>query len=364
MGMSVKLQVIVPIYPDPLLCQLYFRNYLKYKHQYVDRLIIIIHSIAIRNRVLKNENDEIIRKLGYDAEQYNKHIQEIDQILLDLGITNYVIKLYNDGGGHGEMFDVTINEIRDENYHTLFDEQDAYWLNDNFKDYVDELDHLDLIGGMKSRIKYLETHDQLEKFNKRFGVNHNNQLFTLHLPEFLSNRIIKQIENFSGKQGVVDVETYANEDDIKETKNVFFDTFQTLNLNIYKKTDKVKLISDLVWDVIDDVYKKKASINFDDYVVFHLGHAGAVSYMTFFELCDDEDLKQHLPVVFCPVASPRYQVRFGFLYQTLDHINGFKYVENYKKNMENASMIDTGKNVKSLLDLKEYDCNELINRIL
>jgi hypothetical protein len=364
MGMSVKLQVIVPIYPDPLLCQLYFRNYLKYKHKCVDRLIIIVHSAAIRNRVLKNENGEIIRKWGYDTEQYNKHIREIDQILLELGITNYVIKLYGDGGGHGEMFDVAINEIRDVNYHTLFDEQDAYWLNDNFKQYVDELNHLDLIGGMKSRIKYLESSDQLEKFNKRFGVNHNNQLFTLHLPEFLSNRIIKQIENFSGKQGVVDVETYANEDDIKETKNVFFDTFQTLNLNIYKKTDKVKLISDLVWDVIDDVYKKKTSINFDDYVVFHLGHAGSVSYMTFFELCDFDDLKQHLPVVCCPAASPRYQVRFAFLYQAIDRIGGFKYITNYKKNMENASMIVTTESDKPLLDLMEYNCYTLIDRIL
>ena len=359
--MSTKLQVIVPIFPDPLLCQLYFRNYIKYKHKYVDRLFIIIYSTPIRNRVMKDANNEIIRRIGYDMETYRKHIEEIKQLLSQLNITNYDIKCYDEGGGHGEMFHVALNEIYDSDYHTLFDEQDAYWLNDNFKQYVDQLNHLDLIGGIKSRIPYLETPDQLDKFNKRFGTNHVNQLFTLHLPEFLSNRVIKQIKNFSGKQNNIDPRTYADNVDVN---TVFLDTFQTLNLDIYKITDKVKLIPYLEWDLIEDFYKKKPSINFDDYVLCHLGHAGSIAFMTFFEMCEMDDMNQHLSLICRQSANPRYEVRFGFLYQAMDRISGFKYITPYKKNMENGSTVISIDTNKPVMDLMEYNCYSLIERIL
>tara|TARA_R110000868_G_scaffold213844_1_gene463997 strand:- start:10 stop:270 length:261 start_codon:yes stop_codon:yes gene_type:complete len=40
--MKAKIQVVVPCFLDPLLCQLYFRNYANHKNKHIDRLIILV----------------------------------------------------------------------------------------------------------------------------------------------------------------------------------------------------------------------------------------------------------------------------------------------------------------------------------
>lgn len=366
--MSVKLQVIVPIYPDPLLCQLYFRNYVKYKQQYVDRLIIITKSQPIHSRTVNDENGNVIRCINYDLDDHKKHLIELQELLTELKVKNYTIKYCDVNDEHGVMFHTAMEEIYDENYHTFFDEQDAYWLNDNFKQIADQLNEFDLIGGVKSRIDYLDKPEHLEKFNKKFGVNHKNQLFTLHLPEFLSNRIIKQIENFSGKSnGVADPRIYCDEKDMAKIKTICLDTFQTLNINIYKKTDRVKLIPESTWDMIDALENKKYPPDYENYILYHLSGSSSVVWMTLFNLCELDDLKQNFAD--CCRAHGGYQFRHNFLYQSIDRIPGFKYITAYKKNIENASMLDVSLfsdsiKGKPIIDLAEYNCYNLIERIL
>jgi len=356
--MSTKLQVVVPIDPDPLLCQLYFRNYAKYKQQYVDRLIIIVKNHPIYSRFIKDINGNVIRSIIYNQSEYTSKLSEMEDLLTELNIKNYTV-IYSPSGGHARMFHSAINEIYDKNYHTLFDEQDAFWLNDNFKQFVDQLNEFDLIGGIKGRIEYLETSEQLEKFNKRFGLNHKNQLYTIYLPEFLSNRIIQKIENFSCDSAELndnyDPTSYCDQSDSKDTKIVILDTFQPLNIEIFKNTDRVKLISNSEWDIINELSNKKDPLNFEKHVVYHMGFSIWFIWMTFFKLCDQEDLNEN----FYHSCRAGYQLRCSFLYQTIDRIKGFKYITQYKKNIETGCEVNRVK-----MNLSDYNCHKLIDRIL
>lgn len=379
--MSTKLQVIVPILVDPLLCQLYFRNYVKYKHRYVDRLIILIQSNVLQRRFYKtDENGELIT-ISCDGECFENNLIELKRLLRELNIDNYIIKSDIMSSGHGDMFSAAIDEIKDENYHTLFDEQDAYWLNDNFLEIYNQINEYDLIGGGRSdfSIPYMGNRQYIEKLNEKFKLNHTRDfLCSLWLPEFLSNRILKKIDNFSGRSGTVNVKNYY--DGPSESETVGLETFQPLNVEVYTKTDKVKIYMDRdEWDVAlplaDREWKKE--INFDKYILYHALASRIFAFSMFFKEYNNEYYLQDLKSTYVKFTLMNRDGQFytDFHYQSLRYLN-FSTIETYKKNFELLTQIEMKPFISpshplyyeitddQTFDLHYHDCTKLIEKIL
>lgn len=379
--MSTKLQVIVPIFIDPLLCQLYFRNYVKYKHRYVDRLIILIQSNVLRRSFHKTDECKEIIDVSCVGECFEKNLVELKRLLRELNIENYIIKSDLTTGIHGNMFLAAIDEIKDENYHTLFDEQDAYWLNDNFGEICNQLNEYDLIGGGRSdfSIPYMGNRHYIEKLNEKFKLNHTRDfLCSLWLPEFLSNRILKKIDNFSGNSGVLNVRSFY--DDSAEDETIGLETFQPLNVEVYTKTDKVKIYMDQdEWDVAlplaDRKWKKE--INFDKYILYHSLASRILACSMFFNHYDQEYYLQDLKSTYVRFTMLNRDGQFytDFHYQSLRYLN-FPTVEIYKKNFELLTQIEMKPFISpshplyyevkdgQTFDLHYHDCKKLIEKIL
>lgn len=345
----MKLQTIVPIHQDPLLCELFFRNYAKYKKNHIDRLILLTKP---RDFTENPPNKTIIG--------------EIKNLLEELNITNY--KLIDSVGDveHGRMFEFALDEIYDENYHTLFDEQDAYWLNDNIPQFIQQLDEYDLIGEKRRVVPYLWVEENIERFNKRFGVEHDckKSLNTLSLPEFLSNRVFKKIKNFTGKSGDLDPRTYYDGPDVNNSGEICFDTFQKFNLEVYKTTNKIKIYDKKdendkeIWDVIDLLIanNKDIDIDYSKYILYHSLSASSTASGFLYKECEIEHLQKWYESI-CP--NKGFLLRVCFLYQSLKYLNNFKYKNMYSTNFENFA-----KYSRNPVNLYEYDCSKLLEKIL
>jgi len=359
------IQVIVPLYNDPLQCELYFSNYAKYKKQHVDRLIILVSSSY---SMFMEPTDPI----------YVQNMNHLHELLERLEINVYKI-VHSQPHSHGGMFNEVLEDIKNPNYHCFFDEQDAYWLNDNFNEFVGMLSELDMIGGGKGEFTDWNT----KKFNATFGVNHNENrsLYTLHLPEFLSNRIIAKIDDFDAKMANTNIVDFGMREIITNTytqENIFFDTFQYINLQVFKKTDKIKLyfdypsyndvgeLNDMAFDIQPSLYTnehdKNIPINQLDYKDAMLWHlSGASKYVAGSWALSYEQTAETLEKYYVTPAGLggygtfRYNLALNYFCQSLPYLPDFARKSAYLSNFEK---------LEQFVDLKRYDCSKLLEKIL
>lgn len=374
------IQVIVPLYNDPLQCELYFRNYVKYKKQHVDRLIILVSSSY---SMLMEPTDP----------RYVQNTNHLHELLERLEINVHKI-VHSQPRIHGGMFNEVLEDIKNPNYHCFFDEQDSYWLNDNFGEFVGMLSELDMIGGGKSQ--YPHWFD-IKKFNATFGVNHNENrsLYALHLPEFLSNRIIAKIDDFDAiargnvltnrELGLDTTILSGKEEFVRE--NIFFDTFQYINLQVFKKTDKIKLYFDYPYDedpkninnmafnirefLYTNEHDKNIPINQLDYkdnMLYHVGGGSkwvAGPWALSYEQTSETLQKYYVfPESNKPNSNREHKIGFlefcsdlalNYFYQSLPYLPDFPRKSAYLSNFEK---------LEQFVDLKRYDCGKIIQQIM
>lgn len=379
------------MYNDPLLCELYFRNYAKYKNRYIDHLYIVlspfdvIHKDTVAEYELKNKivRDHTIDDFVLTHRIYNELAKEHEhknnllvKLLAELNINNYDIIPQDHGYLHSHMICTGMQAARCADAHIVIEEQDAYWLNDNYKQYLDMLEDFDIIGAKKGVHPKID----VQKFNKKYNRSHPvlEDLYALHLPEFLSNRIVKQTEHFSGMNGpipakdmdVVDVLRDGNDD----TSFLFFDTFQNINLEMYKKTDKTKFFNsaesraeigiDSPWSVVSEfMYKLQTTntiigSNYDDKVVYHTGELRNLAFANLSTAHSKDkayDLLKDYAVVNLDHLDFAKELRCNFYYQSLATLNTLYNKNNYLSNFDHHS---------SFMDFHKYDCSELIKKIV
>lgn len=390
----MKVHAVLPMYNDPLLCELYFRNYAKYKNRYIDHLYIvlspfdILHGDTIAEYELKNKivRDHTIDDFVLTHRIYNERAKEHEhknnllvKLLADLNINNYDI-IPTSGNLHGHMICTGMQAARCADAHIVIEEQDAYWLNDDYKQYLDLLQHVDIIGAKKGSHPKID----VQKFNIKYNKNHPilEDLHALHLPEFLSNRIVRQTEHFSGMNGpilakdmdVVDVLKDGNDD----TSFLYFDTFQNINLEMYKKTDKTKFFNSAEssceigvenpWSIVSefmDKTKKTNTIigsNYDDKVVYHTGELRNLAFANL-SVVHSKDKAYDLLKDYA-VVNPDHKVhdldfvkelRCSFYYQSLATLNTLYNKNNYLSNFDH---------LRDFVDFYKYDCSELIKKIV
>lgn len=365
------IQLIVPLYNDQLMCELFFRNYAKYKKQHVDRLIILVSSAY--SMYMKPNDPRYIQNLNYLYELLDKLEIDVHKVVTSTPI------------GHGDMFNAVIDDIKNPDYHCFFDEQDAYWLNDNFGEFVNMLSSIDLIGGGKS----VYSNFDIKQFNSIFGVNHDEKkyLWRLHLPEFLSNRVIAQIDDFDARfrLGVNPNDIGLN--DITTEQNMLFDTFQHINLQIFKKTDKIKLYFDypdhnspsaatnMMFNIRESLYTSEhdhnipmSSVNiYDHSILYHMGGSGRfVGFPLSIEQPTDQLVKHYVNADSNKPTSNNTEGKISFIsfcsdltlnyfYQALPHISSLPNQSAYLSNFEKLS---------SYVNLKKYDCRRMIEKTL
>jgi hypothetical protein len=367
----MKIQAIVPLYPDPLMCELYVRNFVKYKKKYVDRLIILVKEHQTTSgRTVKDDNGNVIAQIEYGRDNFKRHIESLKKLLAKHNITNYKLVDTLPDVEHGVMFHHVIDDIRDENYHTLFDEQDAYWLNDDFEQISSQLSDYDVIGGEKSVFHFLKTPEHLELFNKKHGLNHTFYPQKLHLPEFLSNRIIKRIDNFCCKSKWVDAKLCV--DHMEFNGVVEFDTFQSLNLQIYKLTDKIKLYEENRWDALCDLVTHgyehhNCNMDLDKHILYHCFSISAFAWATLFRDSTKQDLTQNFLRATLPCLG--WELKTMMQYQFFKyHCLDFEYRNEYMSNFDKIQTIDLTEHDSrykgELFNLEKYDCSKLIERMI
>jgi hypothetical protein len=319
--------------------------------------------------------------------RYVQNMNHLHELLERLEINVYKI-VHSHPHGHGAMFNGVLEDIKNPNYHCFFDEQDAYWLNDNFGEFVSMLSELDAIGGCRAQFPHWF---DIKKFNATFCVNHNENigLYTLHLPEFLSNRIIAKIDDFdatsygdvrTNRELGLDTTILPDKEEFAQ-ENLFLDTFQYINLQVFKKTDKIKLyfdyhragyndageLTNMAWDIQPWLYAsehdKNISINQLDYkdnILYHLGGGSkwvAGSWAISYEQTP-ETLEKYYVI---PAGSGGYgkflsQLTLNYFYQSLPYLPDFHRKSAYLSNFEIFQ--------KQFIDLKRYDCGKLLEKIL
>jgi len=326
------IQSILPCLTDPLLCDLFFKNHIKYKKN-IDRFLIVVNHLP-----------------DFETELYKSQLNELVNLLKKLDVKNYKIIDIGYGCGHHALtFSSVIKEIKDSQYHCFFDEQDCYVVNNSFFNKVNLLDTIDLIGCEKSCFLKSES---VNEFNQKYNVRHNNNkgLYSLHLPQFLSNRIIKKIDDLSFDQRCLFIKSIIDKPDFTE-ENYFFDTFQYINLQVYKKTDKIKIYDYKDWCVNDSIYQKQ-NINFDAKFLYH---AQASRLLTHTKLFIDKTEEEMLSFLNDISFVSYYEVNLNFYYQVLDYLKEFKYRDVYINNFNK---------LKSKINLNKFDCSELIKKII
>jgi chloramphenicol O-acetyltransferase len=346
------LQVVIPMFNEPLLTELWLHNYVQYKQKHVDRLILVVTTRFIEY------NDPVTADLT-----------RLENTLKKLNVTNYKIVPVAGCGMHGLIFSEVLNEIYDSQYHTLIDEQDAYWLHDDFGEFVKLLDTYDIIGGEKR--SYPQKFD-MELFNAKFGTKHQKKLQFLHLPQFLSNRIVTKIKDFRGECREIPTKECGLEDVTTET-SMLFDTFQYINLQAYKNTDKVLLYPDgeklhpgvedinvdCAWNITNTIlYQNLRTVpntTFDENVLFHTG--GTIHFSRAF-LYNNKSAKNLINDYVNPLytyLNERAILNMNFHYQSLAYLPDFPHKQNYVENF---------KKIKTQVNLNKYDCSVILNKIL
>jgi hypothetical protein len=324
------IQSILPCLTDPLLCELFFKNYIKYKNN-IDKLLIVVNHLP-----------------GFDYNIYQKQLNELVNLIKELDVKNY--KLLDIGyayGHHAHIFSSVINDIKDPLYHCYFDEQDSFLVNNSFSDKVKLLDNIDLIGCERT---YFIKSENINCFNEKYNVKHNGSLYTLHLPQFLSNRIIKKIDDLSFDQRSIDIKSI---DDVIHSNGdqCFLDTFQYINLQVYKKTDQIKIYDYKDWCVSDSIYENK-NINFDTKFIYHAQASRLLMLAQLFHEKTDQEMESFLRDISLVMY---YEVNLNFYYQALEYLKDFKYRDIYIKNFNK---------IKHKVNLNKFDCSDLIKKII
>jgi hypothetical protein len=303
---------------------------------------------------------------------FEEHLTELKELLRELNITNYtIISNIGPNVSHGGMFSYALDQIRDPNYHTLFDEQDTFWLNDLFLQKLsDLLCEYDLIGVRKQCIPYLWSRKHVEKFNARFGINHDmDSIPVIHLPQILSNRVIQKLQTFDGNSNNrVNVEDFADINDVPPDgrRIVDLDTFQLLNIEVCKQTTKIKIYESETWDIGQHFVSNRVT-DYNQYTWYHPFASGCLAASSFWSNQITKDVIQNVLIV-PMMTTQNWELRNCFYYQSLQYLN-FKYKNNYIKNYDLIAEIeqkpfDSHAKDGQTFSMTAYDCSSLLQRVL
>lgn len=411
----MRVHAVLPMYNDPLLCELYFRNYAKYKNKYIDKLYVLLSSFQIisgdtiaeyelKNKaesdaVMADVNDRVAHELLYhkfDPAEMTQRIYDFEmthkirtarisehehktklltELLESLDIRNYEI-IPTELDRHGHIIAVGMNAANCDNAHIVIEEQDAYWLNDNYKQYLDMLQRIDIIGARKAPLSNVD----VDKFNRKFNRSWNEEyLHMLHLPQFLSNRVVGQIDKFYGLMGAATAKEFDIGDVLThgdENTHIHFDTFQHTNLEIYKKTNAVKLFNaaestshigaENQWNIVSELMGKfKANngivgSNYDDKILYHSGELRSLAFANL-SASQSKDkiynlLKEYAVTnKISPDLDFIKELRCSFYYQSINCLHTLYNKDNYLSNLNH---------LQEVVDFHKHDCSELIKKIV
>jgi len=408
----------LPIYNDPLLCELYFRNYAKYKNKYIDKLYVLLSSFriisgdttaeyALKNKAVVDEImadvneritnlkkepgpdpidfDDLTRRI-YEHELTHKlqahRIKEHEhktklliKLLENLGICNYEI-IPTEFDRHGHIIAVGMNAANCDNAHIVIEEQDAYWLNDNYKQHLDMLQHIDIIGAPKTTLTMIDVAKFNRKFNRSWSDEH---LYMLHLPQFLSNRAVGQIDKFYGLMGAATAKEFDIGDVLThgdDNTHIHFDTFQHTNLEIYKKTNEVKYFNAAEstsqidvkdqWNIVSELIDKAKNTNtiigsnYNDKILYHSGESRTLAFANL-SASQSKDKIYNLLKDYAVTTNTDNdfdfikELRCSFYYQSTNCLHTLYNKDNYLSNLNH---------LQEVVDFHKHDCSELIKKIL
>lgn len=345
-------QVILMTVLEPLLVELYFRNFAKYKQKYVDRIVIITNPLYVDSFDVFMEN----YVNGTDSENVKLLHLNLVKTLEKYNIKNYIIDKNNMWGLlPGKILNKNVNYITDESYDVTFiDEHDAFWMNDNYNTFVEDTRFkYDMIGGIKGPIFNHDTmHDDIKKFNKKYQKNYD-MLYLCHLPSFIKTNILQHLDI---KFDYTDKQDYSDDVDIIEyIKNWQLDCLQYINWQIYKKSNSVNFIPFETWD--GNFRKKLDNLpniteNLDEKCLFHISFASHLLKTKLFLNNTEEELikiyNEYPDIIFSR------DVAFNLLNQTLKYVD-FEYKNTYLSNFEILN---------KHYNLNKFDYTELLEKII
>ena len=299
----------------------------------------------------------------------------LTELLENLGISNYEI-IPTEFDRHGHMIAQGMNAANCHNAHIVIEEQDAYWLNDNYKQHLDMLQRIDIIGAPKTALTLID----VDKFNSKFNRSWSDEyLHMLHLPEFLSNRVVGQIDKFYGLMGastakefdIGDVLTHGD-----DNTHIHFDTFQHTNLEIYKKTNAVKLFNSAEstsqiglkdqWNIVSELIDKTKNTNtiigsnYDDKILYHSGESRSLAFANL-SVSHSKDKIYNLLKDYAVTTKTGTdfdfikELRCSFYYQSLNSLTTLHNKDNYLSNLNH---------LQEVVDFHKHDCSELIKKIV
>lgn len=315
-----KKQIILPTFVEPLLLEIYFSNYVKYKKD-VDRLVLLYNS------------PREPKKLNSYPGRHAQDAKILEDILKKYQIQNYVVKdvgLYN--GDIGGLYKSGILYILEDGYDTYFDEVDNWWLNNDFQDAFNMLGQFDMVSGEKN---LLFDKENLIKFNEKNGLHHlGPELYMSHITKFVKGDILKGLDmEFSAPKRPVDFDNLVNvkQKPFYERKGMCLDTFEYIDIQIYTKSDKIRLFNRKNWIVPDDFYPHLQNFNFSKIFLFHLIGSCNLYYARLCDSVPDSDYYKKILI-----HGPRSKFNLAFLFQMLNLLEtkGVVFdVCNYKKSL-------------------------------
>ena len=331
---------------EPLLSELYFLNYKKY-NRINDRLIVI-----------ENLPDDWNKDIGNDLKSNFRNTikkYKIKNVLIDDSFINMF-------GSHAELINKTKHYILDEKYYvTCIDEQDSFFLGDYFNFLMDEIyyNKFNLIGGIKDK---LVCNDQLDRFNKDFNLKHTSPLCTLHLPQFINNKLYSNVKNFNAMYCFLDHENeiYSFIKNLTN-KGYFlrdypFDTFQYINFQYYMTDYNKKLYEINEWNLYSNMCSAYQNIN-DDFKInsltLHIYFSGLIQRLSLFHEREEEKFLERF-AWFVRNTGEQGKFILSFLYYVTNNIS-FEYKKIYIKNFEN---------IKDYLIINEKLMEKVLNLIV
>jgi len=345
-------QIILMTVLEPLLVELYFNNFAKYKQKYIDRIVIITNPLYVDEFDVYMQN--YVKKT--DSENVELLHANLIKTLEKYNIKNYIIDKNNTWGMlPGPMLHKNVSYITDDLYDVTFiDEHDAFWLNDDFNQFINDTRFkYDMIAGIKGPIFDNSTmFDDIKKFNDKYKKSYE-MLYLCHLPPFIKTSILK---NLDLKFDYTDKQDYSDDLDINENiKNWQLDCLQYINWQIYKKSDKVKFIPYETWD---GNFRKRFDAlpniteNLDEKCLFHISFASHLLKARLF-LNNTEDQLINIYNNYPDIIFSR-DVTFNLLNQSLTYVD-FEYKDVYINNF---------KILNKHYNLNKFDYNNLLQKII
>lgn len=341
-------QIVLMTVLEPLLIELYFRNFVKYKQKYVDRIIIITNPLYV------DEFDVFMENYVKGTDSKNVQLLHLNLVktLEKYNIKNYIIDKNNMWGLlPGQILNKNVNYITDESYDVTFiDEHDAFWMNDNYNTFVEntKFKH-DMICGIKGPMIDVES---VEKFNKKYQKNYE-MLYLCHLPTFIKTSMFKDLDL---KFDYTDKQNYLDDLDINANmENLHLDCFQYINWQIYKKSNNVNFIPFETWD--GNFRKKLDNLpniteNLDEKCLFHISFASHLLKTKLFLNNTEEELikiyNEYPDIIYSR------DVAFNLLNQALKYVD-FEYKDTYLSNFEILN---------KHYNLNKFDYTELLEKII